>query len=326
LPERYALEEATMLTAYAIDNRRLVQLQPEAGEDWLQHSRWLELVDPDETERMVVASVFGLPLPDTKDVDELEASAHHVTYGNGLQVNSLFFHQLEDQPRNTNVSFIYDGKRLVSLSTREIPHARLLRMRNQRGTLDLEDALDLLLSLLEIKVDTLADEMEHAYRTLEDISRLVLGRDADDLEEAIDGLAEQEDLVGKVRLCLMDGQRDLKFLFRQRSVLPEQREWIGEMLGDIETLLPHNTFLSEKADFLLNTAQGFLNIEQSQIMKIFSIVALVFLPPTLVAAIYGMNFRLMPELDWPWGYPIALGLMVVAGISPYLYFKRKGWF
>jgi len=315
-----------MLTAYAIDGGRLVQLHPEAGADWLQQSRWLDLVDPDDEERAAVASVFELPLLDIEDVDELEASAHHVSYTNGVQVNCLFFHQLEDQPRNTNVSFVYDGERLVSLSSREIPHARLLRMRNQRGTLDVEDALDLLLSLLEIKVDALADEMEQAYRTLEDISRLVLGRDAEDLEDAIDGLAEQEDLVGKVRLCLMDGQRDLKFLYRQRNFLPEQREWITEMLGDIETLLPHNTFLSEKADFLLNTAQGFLNIEQSQIMKIFSIVALVFLPPTLIAAIYGMNFAHMPELDWPWGYPIALGLMVVAGISPYLYFKRKGWF
>jgi len=315
-----------MLTAYAIDDRRLVQLHPEEGADWLQRSRWLDLVDPSDAERAAVASVFGLPLLDTEDVDELEASAHHVTYTSGLQVNCLFFHQLEEEPRNTNVSFVFDGKRLVSLSSREIPHARLLRMRNQRGNLDLEDAFALLLSLLEIKVDALADEMEQAYRTLEEISRLVLGRDAEDLEDAIDGLAEQEDLVGKVRLCLMDGQRDLKFLYRQRSVLPEQREWISEMLSDIETLLPHNTFLSEKADFLLNTAQGFLNIEQSQIMKIFSIVALVFLPPTLIAAIYGMNFRLMPELDWPWGYPIALGLMAVAGISPYLYFKRKGWF
>lgn len=315
-----------MLTAYAIDSGRLVQLQPEAGTDWLSRSSWIDLVAPSAAEREAVASVFVLPLLDTDDIDELEASAHHVTYASGLQVNCLFFHQLEDEPRNTNVSFVYDGERLVSLSSREIPHARLLRRRNQRGTLDIEDALALLLSLLEIKVDTLADEMEQAYRTLEDISRLVLGRDADDLEEAIDGLAEQEDLVGKVRLCLMDGQRDLKFLYRQRSFLPEQREWLTEMLGDIETLLPHNAFLSEKADFLLNTAQGFLNIEQSQIMKIFSIVALVFLPPTLIAAIYGMNFRIMPELDWPWGYPLALGLMVVAGISPYLYFKHKGWF
>jgi magnesium transporter len=100
--------------------------------------------------------------------------------------------------------------------------------------------------------------------------------------------AEQEDLVGQVRLCLVDGQRDLKSLYRQRCFLQAQREWIAKMLGDVETLLPHNAFLSEKADFLLNTAQGFLNTEQSQILKIFSIVALVFLPPTLVATSYGM--------------------------------------
>jgi len=314
-----------MLTAYAIENGRLVPLNPESGEGWLEQSGWIELVDPSAEDLDVVASVFALPLLDTEDIDELEASAHHVTYANGLQINSLFFHQLAEEPRNTNMSFVFDGKRLVSVCSREIPHTRLLRMRNQRGTLDIEDAFDLLLSLVEIKVDALADEMEQAYRMLEDISRLVLGRDAEDLEDAIDGLAEQEDLVGKVRLCLMDGQRDLKFLYRQRSLTQEQREWIAEMMSDVETLLPHNAFLSEKADFLLNTAQGFLNIEQSQVMKVFSIAALVFLPPTLIAAIYGMNFQLMPELGWSWGYPLALGLMVVAGVGPYLYFKHKGW-
>ncbi|MGD8618134.1 MAG: magnesium transporter CorA, partial [Gammaproteobacteria bacterium] len=104
-----------MLTAYAIENGRLVQLQPEAGADWLQQSRWLDLVDPDDAERAAAASVFGLPLLDTEEVDELEASAHHVTYPNGLQVNCLFFHQLEEEPRNTNVAFVYDGERLVSV-------------------------------------------------------------------------------------------------------------------------------------------------------------------------------------------------------------------
>ena len=97
------------------------------------------------------------------------------------------------------------------------------------------------------------------------------------------------------------------------------------MLEDIKTLLSHNTFLSERIDFLLNAALGFINIEQNKIIKIFSIAAVVFMPPTVIASIFGMNFHYMPELSWSWGYPLSLVLMVLAGLSPYVYFKRKKW-
>jgi magnesium transporter len=100
---------------------------------------------------------------------------------------------------------------------------------------------------------------------------------------------------------------------------------VRELLRDIDSLLPHNSFLFEKVNFLMDAAQGFINIEQNQIIKIFSIAAVVFLPPTLVASIYGMNFDHLPELHWLAGYPWALALMVVSAIAPYWYFKRKGW-
>jgi magnesium transporter len=96
-------------------------------------------------------------------------------------------------------------------------------------------------------------------------------------------------------------------------------------MRDIETLMSHTTFVFEKVNFLMDSAQGFINIQQNQIIKIFSIAAVVFLPPTLVASIYGMNFDHMPELHWELGYPLALLMMVISGIAPYLYFKRKGW-
>jgi len=314
-----------MLNAYCLDQGRVTPLDEEAILEVLATAQWIELAAPSDEELLIVQSLCPLALPELEDINELEASAHHATYDLGFQVNSLFFHQLGDEPQNTNISFVFDGQRLVSICSRELPHTRLLRIRNQRGLAPLPDALSVLLSLLEIKVDGLADEMEQVYRDLESISRMVLGRQSRELEEAVDGLAEQEDMIGKVRLCLMDGQRDIRFLVRQ-PILPKKYRKRGiDMLGDIDTLLPHNAFLSEKADFLLNTAQGFINIEQNRIMKVFSIAAVVFLPPTLVAGVYGMNFHLMPELSWPWGYPMALGLMTAAGVSPYLYFKLKGW-
>jgi magnesium transporter len=314
-----------MLNAYCLSQGRVEPLDEYADLERLATAQWIELVAPSDEELLMVQSVCPMGLPELEDIDELEASAHYVTHEQAFQVNCLFFHQLGDEPQNTNISFVFDGERLVSVCSRELPHPRLLRIRNQRGLAPLPDALSVLLSLLEIKVDGLADEMEQVYRDLEAISRMVLGRQSSDLEEAVDGLAEQEDMIGKVRLCLMDGQRDIRFLVRQPALSKKCRKRGHDMLGDIETLLPHNAFLSEKADFLLNTAQGFINIEQNRIMKVFSIAAVVFLPPTLVAGIYGMNFHFMPELSWPWGYPMALGLLAAAGISPYLYFKLKGW-
>ena len=100
---------------------------------------------------------------------------------------------------------------------------------------------------------------------------------------------------------------------------------IGTLNHDVQSLSDHATFLSSKVNFLLDATLGMLNIEQTNIIKIFSVAATVFLPPTLIASIYGMNFQHMPELDWPWGYPLALALMVASAITPYFFFKHKHW-
>ena len=146
-----------------------------------------------------------------------------------------------------------------------------------------------------------------------------------DLEDAISKLARLEDNNGKIRLCLMDTQRDISFLLRHLRHLTEECETLREIMRDVDTLMSHTAFLFDKINFLMDSTQGFINIEQNQIIKIFSIAAVVFLPPTLVASIYGMNFRFMPELDWWFGYPVAIVLMLLAGVAPFWYFKRKGW-
>jgi magnesium transporter len=314
-----------LLTAYTLHQGQLTILEREPGGALPDEAVWVELAAPEPAEMALAKAAIHLPLPETRDVDEIEASSHYAVYQDGLEVNCLFFHQLDDGPSNTNVSFVLTERRLVTLCSREVPHTRLLRMRSQRGRTRLHTPLSILFALLEIKIESLADEMEQSYKELESISRLVLGRQGNNLEQAVDGLAEQEDLVGKVRLCLMDGQRDLKFLQRQAGLTKSYRKRAGELLGDIESLFPHNDFLSDKADFLLNAAQGFINIEQNRIMKSFSIAALVFLPPTLIAGIYGMNFHHLPGLDTPWGFWLAVLGMLAAAISPYLYFRLRRW-
>jgi magnesium transporter len=146
-----------------------------------------------------------------------------------------------------------------------------------------------------------------------------------ELEDAIDRLAKLEDSNGKIRLCLMDTQRSISFMQRHLREHFELQETAREIKRDVDTLMSHTAFLFDKINFLMDSTQGFINIEQNQIIKTFSIAAVVFLPPTVVASVYGMNFEFMPEMHWKYGYVWALFIMVLAGVAPYWYFKRKDW-
>ncbi len=238
----------------------------------------------------------------------------------------FFFEDAEDHAGNSTVAFTIRDGRLFTLRERELPAFRLYRMRARSQSMVDGNAYELLLDLFETKIEQLADEIENIYSDLEQLSRVIMeGHQGDEYDEALSTLAELEDIGWKVRLCLMDTQRALNFLVRKARLPGGQLEQAREILRDIESLLPHNESLFQKVNFLMQAAMGFINIEQNRIIKIFSVVSVVFLPPTLVASSYGMNFEFMPELKWSFGYPAAIIFMILAGLAPYLYFKRKNW-
>jgi len=313
-----------MLHAFGVENGVLSSLAGEHSET-LDQALWLDLVSPTRDERQRVEAVYGQELPESDDVGEIEASARYYEDEDGLHVHSLFLQDIDGQSISTTVAFIVSAGRLITLHQHNLSVFRLLRLRSRRERDLLADEVSLLLGLFETKVENLADRLERVHTELERIGGLVLAESSVALEDAIDDLTRQEDVNGKIRLCLMDTQRALTFLLRRGRLNAENREWVREILRDVDSLLPHNQFLFEKVNFLMDAALGFINIEQNQIIKIFSIAAVVFLPPTMVASIYGMNFEVMPELDWTLGYPLALVLMALSGIAPYVYFKRKGW-
>lgn len=315
-----------MLIRYQLDKHKyLIPAQGEITRESLASAMWLDLLNPDDDERQLVESLHSQPLPDTEDVEEIEASARSYQDEAGLHVHSLFLHKVDERHRNTSVAFTLTDTQLITLREREIPAFRLMRMRARRLHGLVEDPVTILLSLFEIKIDDLADTLEEVYTQLENTSNLVLEDNDSLIEDALDELARQEDTNGKVRLCLMDTQRALSFLLRRGKLSADHAETARELLRDIDSLLPHNSFVFDKINFLMDAAQGFISIKQSQIIKIFSIAAVVFLPPTVIASIYGMNFNTMPELQWQLGYPWALGLMVLSGVAPYVFFKVKGW-
>lgn len=306
-----------LIQEIAVEEQRLAEQLREAD--------WIDALEPDEQERALLASLFSDELPDVDDVEEIEASARCFTDQDGLHVHSLFLGSAEGRHHTVSVAFVLQPERLIAIRDGELSDFRLLRMRARRGQISCETPTELLVTLLEQKVENHADNIEDIHRQLERVSHSVLEESDADLEDAISQLARLEDSNGKIRLCLMDTQRDISFLLRHLREPTTQRETFYEMVRDLETLMTHTTFLFDKINFLMDSTQGFINIRQAQIIKTFSIAAVVFLPPTLIASIYGMNFELMPELNWRFGYPLAIGLMIGAGMAPYLYFKRKGW-
>jgi len=314
-----------MMRVYSLSRDRLVELGAPASPEQLRESVWIDLQEPTEEERQTVDKLHPAGLPDAEDVEEIEASARYFTDRNGIHVHSTFLNPSEGRMRTSTVAFTLLPDKLLTLRDTDLADFRLLRMRMRRGQVEATTPLAVMIALVAQKVENLADWVEDLYRELQEVSYMVLEEEGGTMEDAIDELAALEDSNGKIRLCLMDTQRSISFLMRNIRQQPAEVGRCQEMLHDLDTLMTHSNFLFDKINFLMDAALGFINIEQNQIIKIFSIAAVVLLPPTLVASIYGMNFRYMPELDWVAGYPMALGLMVLAGLAPYWYFKRKGW-
>lgn len=315
-----------MINVFALENARLVRIDEDLSAD-LNSAIWVDLLEPSSDERELLQEGLGQNLASFLDLEDIEASARFFEDEDGLHLHSFFYcEDEEDYADLASVAFTVRDGRLFTLRDRELPAFRLYRMRSRNQRLVECNAYEVLLDLFETKIEQLADVIENIYADLEKLSRVILnGTQGEAFDEALATLTEQEDTSSKVRMCLMDTQRALSFLVRKTRLPANQLEQAREILRDIESLQPHNESLFQKVNFLMQAAMGFINIEQNRIIKIFSVVSVIFLPPTLVASNYGMNFSNMPELGFQYGYPIALGLMALAAFAPYWYFKRKGW-
>lgn len=313
-----------MINAFELKDKRLVRLDEN---DLLTEAKWIDLVDPENEERQDIIEALGQNLATALELDEIEASARFFEDEEGLHIHSFFYYKnSDDHAENSTVAFTIHSGRLFTLREKNLPAFRLYRMRSRYQQLNNGNAYEILLDLFETKVEQLADEIEYIYSQLDQVGRTIMAGSAqEDYDEALSKLAELEDSGWKIRLCLMDSQRALNYLVRRAKMPIAQLEQARDVIRDIESLLLHNESLFQKVNFLMQAAMGFINIEQNRIIKIFSVVSVVFLPPTMIASAYGMNFEFMPELDWHFGYPFAISLMLIAGIAPYLYFKSRKW-
>jgi magnesium transporter len=323
-----------MLNVFALAQGRLYQAETDSPEALAQVKPvWVDLEAPTQQEKDWVAARFGLNIPQDAVDDDLEESARFYEGDNGeLHIRSDFLIEgdegAEGKPtRNVRVAFILKDGVLVSVHAVDLPVFRLLRLRARRTPALIEDAKDVLLKLYDADAEYSADALEGIYDNLEQVSARVLKEDVNDTiaGEALAAIAREEDLNGRIRRNVMDTRRALSFMMRSRMLNAEQFEEARQILRDIDSLDSHTAFLFDKINFLMDATVGFVNLNQNKIIKIFSVASVALLPPTLIASIYGMNFRNMPELDQAWGYPFALGLMLLSVVTPFVYFRRKGW-
>ncbi|MGV6857373.1 MAG: magnesium/cobalt transporter CorA [bacterium] len=320
-----------MLSGFVVESGRLIQILKDEN-PVRDDTVWLDLVAPDEEEREIVLNGFHQPLPEHSEFEEIEATSRFYLNEDGLHIHSYFiddphlaFYADVNAPKNVTAALTINGGRLFSVREEELAVFRMFRMRARNNPGMVEDGIGVLLGLFETKVDLIADLLERLYKELEAAGQQVFEGSSHDMHNVLSTITRFEDLNGKLRLVLLDTQRAMRFLLRHGALGAQEQEAVKEILRDVDSLTPHTNYLFEKVNFLMEASAGIINVEQNKIIKVMTLASVVFLPPTLIASLYGMNFRFMPELQWEWGYPFAIGAMLVSALAPIAWFKRKGW-
>jgi magnesium transporter len=289
---------------------------------------WVDAIAPDEREMAWLREIFAIDAEAAEEDADIESSARAYEEDGALYLRSDFLCGRQQDCGVIPVKLVLRGDTLISLHDEEVPILRLLRMRLRNRPAPTGCAVGLLVEIYARDVEYSADALEDIHAELKDIGARVLAERRGSDEEAaefIGRLAVQEERNGTLRRNLMDTQRTLSYLARERDLGKGQFKVVQQVLRDIESLHSHTAFIFDKINFLMDAIVGFININQNKVVKIFSVAAVAMLPPTLIASIYGMNFEYMPELSKTWGYPMSIGLMVVSVVVPFWYFRRKGW-
>ena len=304
------------------DSLSIIQITPK--EPLPSDVIWLDVNQPDDEERQWLETLFVEDVPEEDEMDDIESSSRFRVGPDGVHILSLFPQRLSNETRGVNMSFTMRKNLLISFREDDISIVRLLRYYIRHNKVEIRSALDILLKLQDLKVDQLSDLIEDAYSTLEETSDQIT--DDTHVDETLEELVNQEELNSQILQALHDTRRALRFIRKtfESSIDDRQGRTLDEVLNDIESILPHTSFISNKINFQLEASMGYTNQKQNSIIKI-SVAAVVFMPPTWIASVYGMNFKFMPELSWYWGYPLSIGMMILSAAVTYLFFRKKGW-
>ena len=338
-----------MLEAFqATEQGSLREVTLRGGFDLAPDLVWVDLIAPSQEEQQWVTEAYEQNIPTLKSLEDISASARYYRDDDGvLHISTYFLSKNRNSTADGEgelssnilasahtVAFILHKDRLFTLRGHKLLSFRAFRARAHRNDYDLnyKDPVWILLGLLEAKLDELADILEDVHKDLEQGTTEVLNNHHReyhlDLDDMVTRLAQQDDVLGKAQLCLIDLRRVLNFLSRPRALGSHEYDVdVRELNEDVRSLVEHNAFLFQKVRFLLDTTSGFINTEQSDIIKRFSVISSMLAPPVLVTGIFGMNVNGLPFVspNSHYGFIITMGIVLLFFLIPLIYFRRRGW-
>ncbi|MDO9213573.1 MAG: CorA family divalent cation transporter [Methylococcales bacterium] len=282
---------------------------------------WIDLVMPEDEHLAWAEDIFGVELPNPRDLTDLESSARFYVEDNGeIHLHSDFLLDRKDESGNVAVAFVLNEDMLFSVRAKELPVFRLQRLRARAQSGYVTDAKDVLLDLYAAEVEYSANALEDVYTELEEVGRQVFKSQMTDEEAAniLAAIAAEEDLNGRIRRNVLDTRRALSFLMRGKFLSKVQCEDVREILRDIESLDGHTAFLFNKINFQMDATVGFININQNKDIKRLTIISVIFMPLNLLAGVGGMSEYSMMTQGLPWEASYALftiGLVIVGWVT-----------
>lgn len=309
-----------MVTYLRLENGSLQQREGLPFEDGL--IIWVDLLNASEDEKIAVEKKFNIELFTKQETEEIESSSRYVETEDEIGINLNFVSLTLESYQYEPVSFILKDKVLVTQRNTNF-HSFKDTYRKLKITKP-EDGDDVFLNILDTRIDFDADLIENITEQISIISKKLVKSDDLNRELLLKITSLQETTIA-IRENIVEKQRILSSVMKSKQFPKEDTEKIRIMFKDVSSLLEHTSFNFERLEFLQNTFLGLVDMEQNRVIKIFTVVTVVFMPPTLIASMYGMNFRFMPELDKIWGYPFAIVLMVLSSVATLMFFKRKNW-
>jgi magnesium transporter len=323
-----------MLAAYVPQGSLLnrVEVPPDGGVP--DDAIWLDLVNPAPGEDKLIERRLGIAVPTREEMQEIEVSSRLYTENHArFMTATLMCNSDTAVPHTTAVTFILARHCLVTVRYDDPRPFTIVGTKLMRTCPAGATGETVLLELLDAVIDREADLLERIGSEIDSVSHTIFEPEngsgaAAPYKQILKAIGSKGDLTSKVRESLVSIGRLLLFLANEAEGMrwpKDVRLQLQSMQRDVLSLSDHATYLGSKITFLLDAMLGVVQIEQNNVIKIFSVAAVAFLPPTLIASIYGMNFKYMPELEWPIGYPLALLAMVFAAVGPYLFFRWKKW-
>lgn len=324
-----------MLSAYVPRGATLERLQVGAGDDIPADAVWIDLVSPAPAEDKLIERATGVAVPTREEMQEIEVTSRLYVENGALFMTATLMCQSESEtPKTTAVTFVLAGHRLITVRYDEPRPFTIVSTKVARSCPPAVTGEMVMLDLLDAIIDRAADILEKISADVEQVSREIFEpEDAGPVRsrsyhDILRTIGRKGDLTSKARESLVSINRVLLYLANEADNMEwakDQRVLLKGMQRDVVSLSDHATYLANKITFLLDAMLGVVSLDQNNIIKIFSVAAVVFMPPTLVASIYGMNFKHLPELEFQYGYPMAIAMMVAAAVLPYLVFKWKKW-